>query len=349
MKTVILFLTLSIFTWAGLYAQPNGNYITMNGGNDNVYIPHASYWNLSGDFTISMNLNFAYTNYWQMLMTHSPGGFELSFTGSQLWLSPTGIGWGLQAAWSPQANTWYHLVVTRTGSTISAYVDGQLIGTGGGSIGTANSPLRLGNYYVNGYGFYGNMDEVSMWNTGATQSTVTTVLANPLTGNEAGLVGYWKLDESGAGAGIAVDNAAQLTGNTLDGITQGTTTTPYFTQVPPPPQYCLNFDGNDDMVNMGQILNPVFAGADKKFTNHTIHIEEGDTIYIFSDGYSDQVGEATGKKFKSSHVKELLLDIQDKSISEQKELLEQTLEKWMGSMGQVDDILFIGRRFSFHT
>jgi hypothetical protein len=278
MKTVILFLIISIFTGAGLYGQPTGNYITMNGGSDNVYIPHSSYWNLSGDFTISMNLNFTYTNYWQMLMTHSPGGFELSFTGSQLWLSPTGIGWVLQAAWNPQANTWYHLVVTRTGSTINAYVDGQLIGTGGGSIGTANSPLRLGNYYVGGYAFYGRMDEVSMWNAGATQSYVTTVLANPLTGNEAGLVGYWKLDETGAGAGINVDNTAQLTGNTLDGITQGTASTPFFTEALPPPQYCLNFDGNDDMVNMGQILNPVFAGADKKFTIEAlVYLNASDT------------------------------------------------------------------------
>jgi hypothetical protein len=259
MKTLLLFLTITVFTYVGVYAQPTGNYITMISGNDNVYIPHASYWNLSGDFTISMNLNFSNTNYWQMLMTHSPYGFELSFTGSQLWLSPTGFGLVLQAAWSPQAYTWYHLVVTRSGGTISAYVDGQLIGTGGGSIGTSSSsPLRLGNYYVNGYAFYGSMDEVSMWNTGATQSYVTTVLANPLTGNEAGLVAYWKLDETGAGAGITVDNAAQLTGNALDGVTQGTATTPYFTSVPTPENSSLCFDGQNDFVkiNNSASLNP---------------------------------------------------------------------------------------------
>lgn len=278
MRTFLLGAILLFLSFSGIKSQPLGNSITMNGGNDNVYIPSSSYWNLSGDFTISMNINFTNTTVWQMLMTHSPGGFELSFTGSQLWLSPTGIGWVLQAAWYPQPNTWYHLVVTRVGSTIYAYVDGQLIGTGGGGVGVASSPLRLGNYYVGGYAFYGSMDEVSMWNTGATQSTVTTVLANPLTGNEAGLVGYWKLDETGAGAGINVDNAAQFTGNTLDGITQGTATTPFFTEAPPPPQYCLNFDGNDDLVNMGQILNPVFAGADKKFTIEAlVYLNASDT------------------------------------------------------------------------
>jgi hypothetical protein len=283
MKTFLLLLTLSVFTWGGVHAQPTGNYITMNGGNDNVYIPHASYWNLSGDFTISMKVKFTYTNVWQMLMTHSPGGFELSFTGSQLWLSPTGIGFLLQASWNPSPNIWYHLVITRIGSTISAYVDGQLIGTGSGGIGNAASPLRLGNYYVGGYSFYGSMDEVSIWNIGATQSDINSILSGPLAGNEAGLVSYWKLDETGAGAGIVVGNTAQLTGNTLDGVTQGSSTTPYFSEVPPPPTYCLDFDGTNDVVNLGNSLNSVFAGTDNKFTIEAlIRINASDNQFIFA-------------------------------------------------------------------
>jgi len=83
----------------------------------------------------------------------------------------------------------------------------------------------------------------------------------------------------------------------------------------------------------------------KVFTNHEIKIMDGDTIYLFSDGYADQFGGISGKKFKSGPMKELLLNIQDKSMEEQKMILNSTLEAWRGNIEQIDDILVIGRRF----
>jgi ligand-binding sensor domain-containing protein/serine phosphatase RsbU (regulator of sigma subunit) len=84
---------------------------------------------------------------------------------------------------------------------------------------------------------------------------------------------------------------------------------------------------------------------EKIFTNHIIKIREGDTIYIFSDGYADQFGGIAGKKFKSAPMKELLLKIQDKNMDEQRSILDSTIEAWRGDIEQIDDILVIGRRF----
>jgi serine phosphatase RsbU (regulator of sigma subunit) len=84
---------------------------------------------------------------------------------------------------------------------------------------------------------------------------------------------------------------------------------------------------------------------EKIFTNHIIKIREGDTIYIFSDGYADQFGGIAGKKFKSAPMKELLLKIQDKNMEEQRSILDSTIEAWRGDIEQIDDILVIGRRF----
>lgn len=86
------------------------------------------------------------------------------------------------------------------------------------------------------------------------------------------------------------------------------------------------------------------AGENKKFTNHSIPLEKGDTLYIFSDGYADQFGGPQGKKFKYSAFKQLLLDNQNLSMEEQGELLEKEMAKWQGSIEQVDDILVIGTR-----
>ena len=78
------------------------------------------------------------------------------------------------------------------------------------------------------------------------------------------------------------------------------------------------------------------------FTNHNIQLKKGDTIYIFSDGYVDQFGGPRGKKFMSAKFKELLLSIQDKSMSDQKKLINKSFNNWMGKLEQVDDVCVIG-------
>jgi len=85
--------------------------------------------------------------------------------------------------------------------------------------------------------------------------------------------------------------------------------------------------------------------VDKKFTTVDIQVQKGDVFYFFSDGYADQFGGDSGKKFKSKPMKELVLALQDLPMERQKEVLEGTLDAWRGDIEQVDDILVIGRKF----
>ena len=57
-----------------------------------------------------------------------------------------------------------------------------------------------------------------------------------------------------------------------------------------------------------------------------------------SDGYVDQFGGEFDRKFKSRKLKNILLSIQDKSMSEQKETLAQEFQNWKGNKEQIDDI-----------
>ncbi|MFH1004998.1 MAG: two-component regulator propeller domain-containing protein [Bacteroidota bacterium] len=81
------------------------------------------------------------------------------------------------------------------------------------------------------------------------------------------------------------------------------------------------------------------------FTEHSIEIKKNDIIYIFSDGYADQIGGPDKKKFFYGHFKELLQSIHTLPMDEQKKKLDDTITQWMGEKEQVDDITVIGVRF----
>ncbi len=87
-----------------------------------------------------------------------------------------------------------------------------------------------------------------------------------------------------------------------------------------------------------------FTENDQHFDTHKIQLSQGDTIYIFSDGYADTFGGEFGKKMMLRRFKEVLLEIQSKPMSEQERLLESFLENWKGELEQVDDVLVIGVR-----
>ncbi|MEQ9353156.1 MAG: SpoIIE family protein phosphatase [Vicingaceae bacterium] len=83
-------------------------------------------------------------------------------------------------------------------------------------------------------------------------------------------------------------------------------------------------------------------GATPNFTNNKIQLQPGDLIYIFSDGYADQFGGPRGKKFMYKRFRELLLKNSAKDLSDQKDVLKETLFNWMKNEEQVDDILVMG-------
>jgi serine phosphatase RsbU (regulator of sigma subunit) len=87
---------------------------------------------------------------------------------------------------------------------------------------------------------------------------------------------------------------------------------------------------------IGKYRNP------EPYITHTIELQKGDSIYIFSDGYADQFGGEKGKKFKGANFKKLLLSIQQETMERQKELINEAFENWRGKLEQIDDVCVIG-------
>lgn len=88
----------------------------------------------------------------------------------------------------------------------------------------------------------------------------------------------------------------------------------------------------------------VHSGEQKSFTLHSTQLEQGDTIYLFTDGYADQFGGEKKKKFMTGKFKELLLSLHGTPMNEQKQILEKTFNDWKGNLEQIDDVLVIGIR-----
>ncbi len=82
------------------------------------------------------------------------------------------------------------------------------------------------------------------------------------------------------------------------------------------------------------------------FTKHTIKVDVPTTIYLYSDGFQDQIGGHEKKKFSGKNLRALLHQIHQIPKKKQKTILENTLQQWMdvGNERQLDDILVMGVR-----
>ena len=122
---------------------------------------------------------------------------------------------------APILNIWTHLAATFDGSKAIIYVNGQARGESILSyLVNTSSSLLIGSGYSYdykgaGYFFPGQIAEVCIWNKARTQQEIQSDMSKRLTGEEAGLVGYWPLNE-GSG-NIALDK----TDNGKNGIIYG--------------------------------------------------------------------------------------------------------------------------------
>ncbi|MCK5170308.1 MAG: SpoIIE family protein phosphatase, partial [Bacteroidales bacterium] len=97
-----------------------------------------------------------------------------------------------------------------------------------------------------------------------------------------------------------------------------------------------------DVIKADRMPIGISDKALESFTNHSIKIQPGDLFYMFTDGFADQFGGPLKKKFRVGNLRELLLDIHEKEMTEQKRILYETFINWKGKELQVDDVLSIG-------
>lgn len=101
------------------------------------------------------------------------------------------------------------------------------------------------------------------------------------------------------------------------------------------------FQWKGDRYSIGGIKN-----EETSYQLFELPAEEFDTVYLFSDGYADQMGggKQGGKKLKISGLKQILENIQNKTMKEQEIAISTEYNQWKGELEQIDDVCVIGIR-----
>ena len=115
---------------------------------------------------------------------------------------------------SATVDQWIHFAMTWDGTAVRAFVNGveRATKTSTGAqttLMTNQTPLIVGGYPP--AFFNGQIDELRVWNIARTAADITSTMHRTLAGNEAGLTGYWKFDEtSGTSTADAVLGAGHV-------------------------------------------------------------------------------------------------------------------------------------------
>jgi serine phosphatase RsbU (regulator of sigma subunit) len=93
-----------------------------------------------------------------------------------------------------------------------------------------------------------------------------------------------------------------------------------------------------------------FLKKDFPFTNKYIDYQANDCLYLFSDGFADQFGGPSGKKFSPKQLREIIVKNSQLSLSEQGVFFDNIITNWIKTeqkkFKQIDDILLIGLKLS---
>ena len=83
----------------------------------------------------------------------------------------------------------------------------------------------------------------------------------------------------------------------------------------------------------------------KPFDQQQFQLEDGDCIYLYTDGYVDQFGGEKAKKYKSRPFKTLLTGLMHLPMQLQLEAVQRTFDTWKGNLDQVDDVCVFAVRY----
>jgi serine phosphatase RsbU (regulator of sigma subunit) len=82
----------------------------------------------------------------------------------------------------------------------------------------------------------------------------------------------------------------------------------------------------------------------QQFAEHEITLDEGDTLYLFTDGFADQFGGEQGKKMTTKRFREWILNNNHLPVKEVGDKMQTSYHAWKGKHEQIDDVTVLAIR-----
>lgn len=84
------------------------------------------------------------------------------------------------------------------------------------------------------------------------------------------------------------------------------------------------------------------VNTERLFPYQELKLKKGDSVYLASDGFQDQLGGSQGRKYTSKKFHKLLAKMSELPMADQFKLLEEELHNWKGSSPLNDDVSVLG-------
>ena len=161
------------------FSQPSGYWSNSLSASNNLSFPsNAGYQFDSGNFTVEVWIYFNTVGNAQFASIPVAGALYWQYFSGALDFG-NNAGGSVQAAWSPVANTWYHLAAVRNGGTFTNYINGAVHSSGSAFNVTATGAIQLG--YGGAGSFNGYMTNFRIVKGTAVYTAAFTPPPNPLT------------------------------------------------------------------------------------------------------------------------------------------------------------------------
>ena len=182
----------------------NSAALIFDGTDDRVTIPQNAAYNVgAGNFTLEALVNIPVgansSNPIFSKRTSGSDGFLVYSYGTQLLLQMSGVP-NYQSGNYATINDGrcHHIAISRSGATITFYIDGSAVGSVVASRSLNSSgPIYIGYDAVDNSYFQGTMNEVRFWNTGRTAAEIASNANALLATSPSGLMGLWSFNETG--------------------------------------------------------------------------------------------------------------------------------------------------------
>ena len=107
----------------------------------------------------------------------------------------------------------------------------------------------------------------------------------------------------------------------------------------------LSYVVNDELMELIGNKYPIGGWQleqERTYKTHQIILPENTTLYISSDGFKDQFGYESGKRFGSKRLKNLFKQISAWHVSDQIKYIEKEFTAWKSREEQTDDVCIMG-------